>query len=89
MTTLEKEFEKKKEYHKYIVIASSLILFEDNGIYDCPLLKEYESTEGTGEEKAFAITDDLEERANKNTQDKERYEKIYEMCWKHLRNKID
>lgn len=85
--TLEQEFEEYKERHKYEMIASALILCEDEGIYEEKLLGDYELSYLKGADRAFDVVDDLFDRAN-NDDEGELYDKIYEMCWNRIRNRI-
>ena len=83
---LEKELSEKIEIHKYSIIASSLIDYEDEGIYNTDLLKDKygdDKMKETGEERAFKVTRDLEKTA-----DSETYNKIYEMCWQKAKHYI-
>lgn len=83
---LEKEFNKIVLDHKYIIISSSLIEFEKEGIYNSSLLREKygdDKMSEKGQDRAFKVTDDLEENA-----DRETYNKIYEMCWKRAKYKL-
>ena len=81
---LEKELQERIAKHKYSIIASSLIMFEDEGIYNSPILRERYGNEEipneNKEEKAIRITNDLEDNA-----DQETYDKVYEMCWKRAK----
>ena len=83
---LTKELQERIADHKYIVITSSLILFEDKGIYNSDLLKDQygdEKMSERGDERAYKVADDLEDNA-----DEETYDKIYEMCWRKAKHKI-
>ncbi len=83
---LEKELKERIEEHKYTIIASSLILFEEEGIYDSYLLKEKYGDDKMverGNDRAYKVADDLEDHA-----DQETYNKVYEMCWQRAKNKI-
>ena len=85
--TLEREFREYKEHHMYEMSVSALIVFEDRGIYNHPLLKDYKDLDLTGDEKAYYIIDDLYDRAAHG--ERKLYERVYEMCWKKIRNEID
>ena len=83
---LEEELQERIADHKYIIITSSLILFEDKGIYNSDLLKEKygdEKMSERGNERAYKVADEIEENA-----DKETYDKIYKMCWQRSKHKI-
>ena len=83
---LEKEFKLAVEKHKYQIVVSSLMVFEEDGIYENPLLAKYKDFEGDSETKAFAIANDLEDKANKG--DVSMYDAIYEMCWDKMKHVI-
>ena len=79
--SLEKELSEKIHNHKYIIIVSSLIMFEDEGIYESSLLKEKYSDaemEERGEDRAYKVADEIYD-------DKPLYDEVYEMCWKRAR----
>ena len=83
---LEKELQERIAKHKYGIIASSLILFEDEGIYNSPLLHDRYgdiNPNESKEDRAIRIANDLEDNA-----DQETYDKIYEMCWKRAKHTI-
>lgn len=83
---LEKEFQQVKANHKYNIIASSLIMFEGEGIYNTELLQDkYGDDKMTdrGENRAFKVADELEENADQKT-----YDEIYEMCWQRAKYKL-
>ena len=87
--TLEKEFVKRVEVHKYQMIASALILYEEDGIYNHYLLKKkygdnIMSTRGT--DRGFYVADELEANAKRGGQ--KTYDKIYEMCWNRMKKVI-
>lgn len=82
----QKELQERIADHKYTVIASSLIIFEEEGIYNTDLLKEKygdEKMSERGNERAYKVADDIEDNA-----DKETYDKIYQMCWQRSKHKI-
>ena len=82
----EEELQERIADHKYTVIASSLIIFEEEGIYNTDLLKEKygdEKMSERGNERAYKVADDIEDNA-----DKETYDKIYQMCWQRSKHKI-
>ena len=85
--TLEQEFAEYKEYHKYEMITAALIMCEEEDIYNNKLLSDYKGLKLKGDERAFYIIDDLYERAHEKDEYK-LYDKIYQMCWKKIRNKI-
>lgn len=90
MQTLEQEFENRKKLHKWEIIAATLMMFEDKGIYDTYLLADHygnSKTNKTGKDRAFETAYDLEDRCDKG--DKELYNAVYEMCWMKSRNRID
>ena len=83
---LGKELQERIISHKYSIIASSLIMFEGEGIYNSFLLKQKygdEKMSERGKERAFKVADDLEDNADQQT-----YDQIYEMCWQRAKNKI-
>lgn len=83
---LEKELQQKITNHKYHIIASSLIMFEDEGIYESDLLKDKYGDDkmvDRGQERAFKVADELEENADQKT-----YNEIYEMCWQRARHRL-
>lgn len=83
---LEKELQQRIISHKNIVITSSLIMFEGEGIYNTFLLKDKygdDKTTERGQERAFKVADELEEQA-----DQETYDQIYEMCWQRAKHRI-
>ena len=83
---LAKEIHEKIISHKYSIIASSLIMFEDEGIYNSSLLKEHYGNDKMterGQERAYKVADDLEDNA-----DQETYDKIYEMCWQRAKHNL-
>ena len=83
---LEKEFQQVKASHKYNIIASSLIMFEGEGIYNTELLQDkYGDDKMTdrGENRAFKVADELEENADQKT-----YDEIYEMCWQRAKYRL-
>ena len=83
---LEKEIKERIATHKYSIIASSLIMFENEGIYNsCLLQRKYGNDKMTerGQERAYKVADDLEDNA-----DQETYNEIYEMCWQRAKHKI-
>jgi hypothetical protein len=83
---LEKELQQRIISHKYSIIASSLIMFEKEGIYNSYLLRDKygdEKTTERGQERAFKVADELDEQA-----DQETYDQIYEMCWQRAKHKI-
>ena len=85
--TLEEEFEKFKDAHKYNIIATSLIVLEDKGIYKLsPILESYNRVKEKGEDKAFMVADELYD--NYVNGDTKEYDEIYEMCWKKIRNRL-
>lgn len=88
--TLEKELAKRIDTHKYQIISAALIRFEDNGIYNSPLLMgQYgdRTTDDMGEERAFKVADELYARSKAG--ESEYYDKVYEMCWRKIRNKFN
>ena len=83
---LEKEFQQVKANHKYNIIASSLIMFEGEGIYNTKLLQDKygdDKMADRGEERAFKVAEELEEQA-----DQETYDKVYEMCWQRAKYRL-
>jgi hypothetical protein len=83
---LEKELHKRITTHKYNIIAASLIMFEEEGIYETDLLKgKYgdDKISERGKDRAFKVADELEEKADQKT-----YDEIYEMCWKRARHRL-
>ena len=83
---LEKELQQRIVNHKYNIIASSLIMFEGEGIYNTKLLQDKygdDKTSERGEERAFRVAEELEEQA-----DQETYDKVYEMCWQRAKYKL-
>ena len=87
--TLEQEFAEYKDHHMYEMSVSALIVFEDKGIYNHRLLKDYKDLDSDlkGDEKAYYVMDDLYNRAAHG--EEELYNEVYEMCWKKIRNEID
>ena len=88
MGSLEKEFRKRVEVHKYEIIASALVLYEHEGIYNHYLLKkEYGDNvmQNNGYDRAFQVVEELQEKAINGEQ--ELYDKIYNMCWRKI-NKV-
>ena len=79
---LEKEFRQAVEEHKYNIIASALMVFENEGIYNHPLLREFKNYKAK-EEKAFEVVDMLLDRKSK-----ELYNAIYEVCWNKMKHVI-
>ena len=63
------------------------MMCEEEGIYDSKLLSKYKKSDLKGDDKAFAIIDDLFDRASQG--EEELYDQIYEMCWKKIRTRID
>lgn len=83
---LEKELQQRIVNHKYNIIASSLIMFEGEGIYNTKLLQDkYGDDKMTdrGEGRAFKVAEELEEQADQKT-----YDEIYEMCWQRAKYKL-
>ena len=76
--TLEQEFNEYKEHHMYEMSVSALIVFEDRGIYNHKLLKDYKDSDLSGDEKAYFVIDDLYE--NKRNKPNDLYYKVYKMC---------
>lgn len=95
--SMEQEFEKIKLEHKRQTIMTVLIKFFDEGIYNHKYFKKYKNMEVTfieGHEqefnfiqtKAFRVEEDIEERTANGEDDL--FDKVYEMCWKKLRDVI-
>ena len=81
--SLEKEFEEYKAQHKYNIIASALIRFHDEGIYESvPILNPYKEIDEPPTKKAFITLDELIDARNKG--DEKEYNDIYEMCWRKI-----
>ena len=62
---LNKELKERIATHKYSIIASALLMFEKEGIYETDLLKDkYGDDKMTdrGQERAFKVVDELEEK---------------------------
>ena len=81
-----KELNERIATHKYSIIASSLIMFENEGIYNSYLLQQKygdKKMSERGKERAFKVADDLEDNADQQT-----YDQIYEMCWQRAKHKI-
>jgi len=79
----EIEFEKRKRIHKYVTIVTALLLFEQKGIYKHRLLiQKYGTMDRCGDERAFYVADQLQNG------DPKIYDKVYEMCWKKVCNRI-
>ena len=85
--TLEQEFAEYKEHHMYEMSLSALTILEDEGIYNSKLLEDYKDLDLKGREKAHYILDDLYEKAVEG--DEKKYHRVYEMCWKKIRNRIN
>lgn len=84
MRTLEQELTKRIEIHKDQMITTALACFEEDGIYNSPLLRVYRLTTNlNGEEKAFKVAKHLKERAKRGEQ--KYYDKVYEMCWNRIK----
>ena len=84
--TLEQEFAEYREHHMYEMSVSALIKFENRGIYNHKLLKDYKNLDLTGNEKAFYIIDDLYDKYVEN--DDKSYIKVYKMLWNKIRHEI-
>jgi hypothetical protein len=88
MKTLEQEFTETIKRHKYDVIAATLIVYEEDGIYNHPLLKnDYENVKGDTIDKAYKVTDDLEKRSHEGEDDF--YEEVYKVCWDKMKDIVD
>lgn len=87
MLTLEQEFAKYRDLHKYEIIVACLIKCEKEGIYDEKLLKDYKESELSGKLRAFEVGDKLLARANRG--EKKLYNRIYEICWNRLKYRIN
>lgn len=84
--TLEQEFNRYKKYHKYNIITATILIEGRKKLSKIvPALDEYAELKGDKEDIAFAIADDLEEKAKKDSTE---YDIIYETCWRQIRNKI-
>ena len=62
------------------------MIHEDEGIYNTPLLRDkYGDSVMSlrGDDRAFEVTDELTEKCKQ-----EEVDRIYEMCWRKLRNEI-
>lgn len=97
-SSLEKEFYERKINHKSYIILEALSRPENQYLYSVNrILKDYENIEVTfikgfenefnyEQSKAYLVEADLAERAE-NGEDV--YEKVYELCWKRVRQYQD
>lgn len=85
--TLEQEFNKIKEKHKYNIISATIILYGNEELSQAiPSLDKYDELDAKDNyEVATSIVDDIKNNCKDNS---DKYEEIYEVCWRKIRNKI-
>ena len=81
---LEQEFTTFVKMHKVKVIITALVIYENEGIYNCQPLEDYDLSYMTGIKKAKYVIRDLFRRGIYDDVGSYYLDETYEICWEKL-----
>ena len=82
--TLEHEFAVFARMHKLKVIATALVIYENEGMYSGKPLGDYDLSYLTGIAKANYVIRDLLRRGIYDEEESHYFDKVYDICWKKI-----